>query len=106
MEVDEVLFLAKTIATRLLNHINAVLVTVMIPVSSGFLGDDYTNVHLKFSGETLQESKTCLISIILEPRSPNISDNDLPFTVKVNCEDSIFGVNLLKRLQKAIKENK
>jgi hypothetical protein len=105
-ESDEVFFFAKTIATRVVSHINVALVAVIIPVSSGFLGDDYTDVHLKFSGETLVESKLCLISVALEPGSPKASEKELPFIVKVNCEDSIFAQNLLKRLQKAVSENK
>lgn len=101
---EEALALARVLATRILSQVNVFLVMATIPVFPGDINDDVWNVHLKFSGQTLLNSKLCLITVTLGPQSTNDGTNALPVLVKVNCEDSVFGLNLLNRLQKAITE--
>eukprot|EP00250_Pteridium_aquilinum_P020022 c24672_g1_i2 orf=84-2030(-) len=101
---EEALALARVLATRVLSQVNVFLVMARIPVFPGAINDDVWNVHLKFSGETLRDSSLCLITITLQPQSASDSTNILPVLVKVNCEDSVFGLNLLNRLQKAVTE--
>ncbi|MCO5586354.1 hypothetical protein L7F22_040294 [Adiantum nelumboides] len=101
---EEALALARVLATRVLSQINAFLVTATIPVYTGAINDDILNVHLKFSGETLVDASLCLITITLELQSIGDCTDVLPVLVKVNCEDSVFGSNLLNRLQKVIGE--
>ncbi|KAI5055018.1 hypothetical protein GOP47_0030163 [Adiantum capillus-veneris] len=101
---EEALALTRVLATRVLSQINVFLVMATIPVYTGAINDDVLNVHLKFSGETLVDSSLCLITITLELQSMGDSTDALPVLVKVNCEDSVFGLNLLNRLQKVITE--
>lgn len=101
---EDMLSLARLIALRVLSHVNAFLVTATIPVFPGATIDDAWSVHLKFSGETLTESMLCLVTLTLDAHSSTDCSNDLLVLVKVNCEDSVFGLNLLKRLQMAVNE--
>ncbi|KAH7294225.1 hypothetical protein KP509_28G061600 [Ceratopteris richardii] len=101
---EEALAVARMLASRILSQINVFLVTATIPVYHEAISDDILSVHLKFSGETLVDDKLCLVTLTLEldPISNNAST--LLVEVKVNCEDSVFGSNILNRFQKAVTE--
>lgn len=56
--------------------------------------DDMSGLCLRFAGEVLNSSKPCLITAITHG---SLSE-PLDVTVKVNSEDTVFGLNLLNRL--------
>ncbi|XP_038989039.1 AP3-complex subunit beta-A [Phoenix dactylifera] len=91
LHTDTILLVSRSLASKVLSNANVHLVSVDIPVS--FNADDASGLCLRFSGEILNSSKPCLISITAEGK---LSES-LNGTVKVNCEDTIFGLNLLNR---------
>lgn len=88
---DDILLVSQSLASKVLSNANVHLVSVDIPVS--FNADDVSGLCLRFSGEILNSSKPCLITVTAEGK---VSES-LNVTVKVNCEDTIFGLNLLNR---------
>lgn len=101
-EVDEkILFLARDVASKVLQNVNVSLVSATVPIFPRVSGDDAWSLRLRFSGETLMTSMLCLITVMVEASNTD-SSSKIPVLVKVNCEDSIFGLNLLNRLDRAI----
>ncbi|RRT81057.1 hypothetical protein B296_00014874 [Ensete ventricosum] len=89
---DKIILISRTIASKVLSNSNVCLVSVDIPVS--FNIDDASGLCLRFSGEILSNSKPCLITILAEGKF----SGPLDITVKINCEDTVFGLNLLNRV--------
>lgn len=56
--------------------------------------DDMADLCLRFAGEVLNSLKPCLITVITH----GSLSQPLDVTVKVNYEDTVFGLNLLNRL--------
>lgn len=63
-----------------------------MPVS--FSIDDASGLRLRFTGEILSSSKPCLITLLTEGKC----SEPLSVTVKINCEETTFGLNLLNKL--------
>lgn len=89
---DKIILISRTIASKVLSNSNVFLVSVDIPVS--FNIDDASGLCLRFSGEILSSSKPCLIAILAEGKF----SEPLDMAVKINCEDTVFGLNLLNRV--------
>ncbi|KAG6535754.1 hypothetical protein ZIOFF_000781 [Zingiber officinale] len=89
---DKIILLSQILTSKVLSNCNVSLVCADIPVS--FNIDDASGLCLRFSGELLSNSKPCLISILVEGKFSE------PFvlTVKINCEETVFGLNLLNRV--------
>ena len=71
-------------------------VSVILPISdaSGLPG-----LRLCFAGKTLTRPLPCLISVTFTTGHEGASQDVVPVLIKVNCEDTIFGLNLLKQLE-------
>ncbi|KAJ8636744.1 hypothetical protein MRB53_011011 [Persea americana] len=70
-----------------------------MPVTSSF--DDATGLCLRFSCEMLGSSIPCLITIPIEGKC----SEPLNVVVKVNCEETVFGLNLLNKLDRREPDN-
>ncbi|XP_020086845.1 AP3-complex subunit beta-A [Ananas comosus] len=91
-QTDKILLVSKSFASKMLSNSNLHLVSIDMPVSSNI--DDASGLCLRFSGEILSSSKPCLITVVAEGKV----SGPLDVTVKVNCEDTMFGLNLLNRV--------
>lgn len=91
-QTDKILLVSRSFASKMLSNSNLHLVSIDMPVSSNI--DDASGLCLRFSGEILSSSKPCLITVVVEGK---VSE-PLDVTVKVNCEDTMFGLNLLNRV--------
>ncbi|ERN07888.1 hypothetical protein AMTR_s00012p00225740 [Amborella trichopoda] len=95
---DMILTVAHRIASTILGNSNISLVSVTIPVFSADntskAYDDVSGLCLRFSGEILSSSLPCLITISVEGRF----SQPLNAVAKVNCEETVFGLNLLNRI--------
>ncbi|XP_038890244.1 AP3-complex subunit beta-A isoform X2 [Benincasa hispida] len=92
IEEDKFLLICKSLALKMLGNANIFLVSVELPVAN-FL-DDATGLCLRFSAEILSNSIPCLVSLTVEGKC----SDPLHVTVKVNCEETVFGLNLLNRI--------
>lgn len=89
---DKFLVICESLGLKMLSNANLFLVSVDMPVSTNL--DDASGLCLRFSCEILSNSMPCLITVTLEG---NCSE-PLNATVKVNCEETVFGLNLLNRI--------
>lgn len=89
---DKIFVVSRSLASKVLSNANLYLLSVDMPVS--FNIDDASGLCLRFSGEILSSSKPCLITLDAEGRC----FDPLNVTVRINCEDTVFGLNLLNRL--------
>lgn len=89
---DNFLVICETLALKVLSNSNLFLLSVDMPVGTNL--DDASGVRLRFSGEILSNSIPCLITITLEGRCSEPLDTK----VKVNCEETVFGLNFLNRV--------
>ncbi|XP_015079431.1 AP3-complex subunit beta-A isoform X2 [Solanum pennellii] len=89
---DNFLVICETLALKVLSNSNLFLLSVDMPVGTNL--DDASGVRLRFSGEILSNSIPCLITITLEGRCSELLDTK----VKVNCEETVFGLNFLNRV--------
>ncbi|XP_074308244.1 AP3-complex subunit beta-A [Silene latifolia] len=89
---DSILLICESIALKMLSNAKLFLVSADFPLSSKL--DDASGLCLRFSSEILSTSTPCLISITVEG---NCSE-PLSVCVKVNCEETVFGLNLLNRI--------
>lgn len=76
----------------MLSNAHLFLVSVDMPVAANL--DDASGLRLRFSSEILSNSLTCLITIMIEGKC----SEPLNVCVKVNCEETVFGLNLLNRI--------
>lgn len=89
---DQFLVICKSLALKMLSNANVFLVSVDMPVASKL--DDATGLCLRFSCEILSNSVPCLISVTVEGKC----SQPLNLSIKVNCEETVFGLNLLNRV--------
>ncbi|PKA61916.1 AP3-complex subunit beta-A [Apostasia shenzhenica] len=88
---DMILVVSRSLASKVLSHANVFLVSVDMPVS--FSSDDASGLRQRFSSEILSNLKPCLITIVSQGKC----HLPLDVSVKINCEDTVFGLNLLNR---------
>ncbi|VAH86494.1 unnamed protein product [Triticum turgidum subsp. durum] len=89
---DNNLIVAQTLASKVLSNANVHLVSMDMPVT--FSIDDASGLCWRFSSEILSTSYPCLITIVADGHT----SEPLDLTVKVNSEDTAFGLNLLNRV--------
>ncbi|XP_016575524.1 AP3-complex subunit beta-A isoform X2 [Capsicum annuum] len=89
---DNFLVICETLALKVLSNANLFLLSVDMPVGTNL--DDASGLRLRFSGEILSNSIPCLITITVEGRCSEPLDT----SVKVNCEETVFGLNFLNRV--------
>lgn len=89
---DKNLLVAQSLASKVLSNANVHLVSMDMPVT--FSIDDASGLCWRFSSEILSTSNPCLITILAEGHT----SGPLDLTVKVNSEDTVFGLNLLNRV--------
>ncbi|VAH70270.1 unnamed protein product [Triticum turgidum subsp. durum] len=89
---DKNLLVAQTLASKVLSNANVHLVSMDMPVT--FSIDDASGLCWRFSSEILSTSNPCLITVVADGHT----SEPLDLTVKVNSEDTAFGLNLLNRV--------
>ncbi|XP_056696390.1 AP3-complex subunit beta-A isoform X3 [Spinacia oleracea] len=89
---DAYLIICENIAIKMLSNANLFLVSVDLPLASKL--DDASGLCLRFSAEILSSSVPCLITITVE----GTCSEPLNISVKINCEETVFGLNLLNRV--------
>ncbi|KAM7494896.1 hypothetical protein LguiB_029505 [Lonicera macranthoides] len=89
---DTFLIICESVGLKMLSNTNLFLVTVEMPVAAKL--DDASGLCLRFSGEILSNSIPCLITVTVEGKC----SEPLNLSVKVNCEETVFGLNLLNRV--------
>lgn len=104
---DQLIFVARTIVSRIVSSFHVSVVYVTIPIFSSFMDQsgghgDVQGPSIRFSSDTLSGCIPCLITVTAEGC---YSVSELPVLVKVNCEDAVFGLNLLKRLVEVLTES-
>ncbi|XP_068668595.1 AP3-complex subunit beta-A [Aristolochia californica] len=93
MNEDKFLLVCQSLVTNMLSHANLFLVSVEMPVSVKI--DDASGLSLRFCGEILSSSVPCLVTIMVVEGK---CTEPLKLLVKVNCKDTVFGLNLLNRI--------
>ncbi|KAG9151491.1 hypothetical protein Leryth_015107 [Lithospermum erythrorhizon] len=96
---DNFLVICESLALKILSNTNVHLVSVDLPVASNL--DDVSGLRLRFSGEVISKGLLCLITITLDGRC----SEPLNASVKVNCEETVFGLNLLNRIVNFLPEH-
>ncbi|KAK7276283.1 hypothetical protein RIF29_17421 [Crotalaria pallida] len=89
---DKFLVICETLALKMLSNANLSLVSMDMPVGSNL--DDASGLCLRFSSEILSNSMPCLITVTVEGKC----SDPLIVSVKVNCEETVFGLNFLNRV--------
>ncbi|KAF5729597.1 Affected trafxn cking 2 isoform 1 [Tripterygium wilfordii] len=89
---DCFLVICENLALKLLSNANFYLVSVDMPIATNL--NDASGLRLRFSSEILSNSIPCLITITVEGKCLE----PLNVFVKVNCEETVFGLNLLNRV--------
>ncbi|GMI90298.1 beta-subunit of adaptor protein complex 3, protein affected trafficking 2, WEAK ACID TOLERANT 1 [Hibiscus trionum] len=89
---DKFLAICESLALKMLSNANLCLVSVDMPVAANL--DDASGLRLRFSSEILSSSIPCLITITVEGKC----SDPLNLSIKVNCEETVFGLNLLNRI--------
>lgn len=89
---DNLLMICEKLTLKMLSNANLYLVSVDMPVATHL--DDVSGLCLRLSGEILSNSVPCLITLTLK----GTCSEPLEVTVKMNCEETVFGLNLLNRI--------
>ncbi|KAJ7964527.1 AP-3 complex subunit beta [Quillaja saponaria] len=89
---DKYLVICESLALKMLSNANLFLVSVDMPIAANL--DDASGLCLRFSSEILSNSIPCLITITVEGKC----SDPLNVSAKVNCEETVFGLNLLNRV--------
>ncbi|CAJ1970902.1 unnamed protein product [Sphenostylis stenocarpa] len=89
---DKFLVICEKLALKMLSNANLSLVSVDMPVATNL--DDASGLCLRFSCEILSNSMPCLITVTVEGKCCD----PLIVSVKVNCEETVFGLNFLNRV--------
>ncbi|PWA82305.1 AP-3 complex subunit beta [Artemisia annua] len=89
---DSFLIICQSLASKMLSNANLYLVSVNMPVDANL--NDASGLCLRFSGEILSKTFPCLISVTLEGKC----FEPLSASVKINCEETVFGLNMLNRI--------
>ncbi|KAK1415557.1 hypothetical protein QVD17_31340 [Tagetes erecta] len=95
---DSFLIICQSLASKMLSNANLHLVSVNMPVDANL--NDASGLCLRFSGEILSSSFPCLISVTLDGKC----FEPLNVSVKINCEETVFGLNLLNRIVNFLSE--
>lgn len=96
---DKFLLICESLVLKMLSNANLSLVSVDMPVDTKL--DDATGLCLRFGCEILSKSIPCLITVTVEGKC----SEPLNLTVKVNCEETVFGLNLLNRVVSFLSES-
>lgn len=89
---DNLLMICEKLTLKMLSNANLYLVSVDMPVATHL--DDVSGLCLRLSGEILSNSIPCLITLTLK----GTCSEPLEVMVKMNCEETVFGLNLLNRI--------
>ncbi|XP_042014102.1 AP3-complex subunit beta-A-like [Salvia splendens] len=89
---DIFLMICEKLALKMLSNANLHLVSVDMPIAANL--DDLSGISLRLSGEILNNSVPCLVTLTLK----GTCAEPLEVSVKMNCEESVFGLNLLNRI--------
>ncbi|KAJ0246924.1 AP3-complex subunit beta-A [Hirschfeldia incana] len=89
---DKFLSICESITLKVLSNSNLHLVSVDLPVANTL--EDATGLRLRFSSKILSSEIPLLITITVQGKC----NEDLNLTVKINCEETVFGLNLLNRI--------
>ncbi|KAL0349243.1 UNVERIFIED_CONTAM: AP3-complex subunit beta-A [Sesamum angustifolium] len=89
---DIILMICEKLALKMLNNANLFLVSVDMPVAASL--NDLSGLCLRLSGEILSNSIPCLVTLTLK----GTCSEPLEVSVKMNCEETVFGLNLLNRI--------
>ena len=89
---DKFLEICRSLAVKILSNANVFLVSVDMPIASNL--DDASGLCLRFSSEILSSAKPCLITATVNGKC----NEPLNISLKVNCEETVFGLNLLNRI--------
>ncbi|KAL7108963.1 hypothetical protein ACP275_06G146100 [Erythranthe tilingii] len=89
---DKFLVICEKLALKMLSNANLFLVSVDMPVAAN--PNDVSGLCLRLSGEMLSNSIPCLITLTLK----GSCFQPLEVSVKMNCEETVFGLNLLNRI--------
>ncbi|KAL0376991.1 UNVERIFIED_CONTAM: AP3-complex subunit beta-A [Sesamum calycinum] len=89
---DIILMICEKLALKMLNNANLFLVSVDMPVAANL--NDLSGLCLRLSGEILSNSIPCLVTLTLK----GTCSEPLEVSVKMNCEETVFGLNLLNRI--------
>ncbi|TYH73559.1 hypothetical protein ES332_D05G337400v1 [Gossypium tomentosum] len=89
---DKFLAICESLALKMLSNANLCLVSVDMPIATNL--DDASGLRLRFSSEILSSSIPCLITLGVEGKCTD----PLNLSIKVNCEETVFGLNLLNRI--------
>ncbi|CAH2064048.1 unnamed protein product [Thlaspi arvense] len=89
---DKFLSICESITLKVLSNSNLHLVSVDLPVANTL--EDATGLRLRFSSKILSSEIPLLITITVEGKCTEVLNS----TVKINCEETVFGLNLLNRI--------
>ncbi|XP_010531889.1 PREDICTED: AP3-complex subunit beta-A [Tarenaya hassleriana] len=89
---DRFLWICESIGLKMLSNSNLFLVSVEMPVANNL--EDATGLCLRFGSKILSSEIPLLISVTVEGRC----SEPLNLTIKINCEETVFGLNLLNRV--------
>ncbi|KAH6827929.1 protein affected trafficking 2 [Perilla frutescens var. hirtella] len=98
LQKDIFLMICEKLALKMLSNANLYLVSVDMPVAANL--DDLSGLCLRFSGEILSNSIPCLVTLTLK----GTCAEPLEVSVKLICEETVFGLNLLNRIVKFLAE--
>ncbi|CAH9097536.1 unnamed protein product [Cuscuta europaea] len=90
---DSFVVICEALVLKVLSNASLFLVSVDMPVGTNL--DDVTGLRLRFSGEILSNSFPCLLTITIDEGKCH---EPLTASLKVNCEETVFGLNLLNRV--------
>lgn len=88
---DQALVISRAIASGVLRVAHVAVVSATLPISDA---TGLSGLQLCFAGETLTGGLKCLISTTYDTEHDTTA-----LLIKVNCEDTVFGLNLLKQLE-------
>ncbi|CAN8279442.1 unnamed protein product [Cochlearia groenlandica] len=89
---DKFLSICECITLKMLSNSNLHLVSVDLPVSNTL--EDATGLRLRFSSKILSSEIPLLITITVQGKCTEA----LNLNLKINCEETVFGLNLLNRI--------
>ncbi|KAG6671143.1 hypothetical protein I3843_Q012600 [Carya illinoinensis] len=96
---DTFLVICECLALKMLGNANLFLVSVDMPIAANL--NDASGLCLRFSSEILSNSIPCLITITVEGKCYD----PLKVSIKVNCEETVFGLNMLNRVVNFLAES-
>ena len=89
---DKILVVCESVTVKMLSNANLFQVSIDMAIAVNL--DDASGLCLQFSSEILSSPIPCLITITAEGKCTE----PLNVSIKVNCEETVFGLNLLNRI--------